>query len=139
VATRTRCGGHARPRRRAPCAASQPRAAAQDRHAGIAQQLLVDAVQAGDLARTVGLEQRPVETRLAGRPAEAARLLESIGEVRRVAVQLLRDAAQVDAGAAECAALGHRDTRATLRGHARGAHATAAGADDEQEGRQGFM
>ena len=52
--------------------------------------------------------------------------------VRGEAVQLLRDAAEVDAGAAERGVLGDGDARAALPGHARGAYAAAAGTDDEQ-------
>jgi len=64
------------------------------------------------------------------------RFLEALGVVGGEAVQLLRDAAEVDAGAAERGVLGDRDTRAALRCHARGPHAAAAGADDEEvEGR----
>jgi hypothetical protein len=65
-------------------------------------------------------------------PAEAVRFLERIGVVGREAVQLLRDAAEVDAGAAERGVLRHGDLDAALRRKTRRAHPAAAGTDDEK-------
>ncbi|MCY1372631.1 hypothetical protein D9M69_598520 [compost metagenome] len=76
---------------------------------------------------------RPVELRRRGQlPAIAFGFLERLGIAGRIAVELLRDAAHVDAGAAELGGLGQRDARAGLRRHARGAHAAAAAANDEE-------
>jgi hypothetical protein len=44
-----------------------------DLHACVDEHLLVDAVQPGDLAVLVGKERRPVEARLADRPAVGAK------------------------------------------------------------------
>ena len=112
--------------------AGQSRAPTQQLHARVGQQLRVDGVQARDLTGAVGLQQRPVERRRLRLPAEAMRFLEGFGVVRGVAVELLRDATEVDAGAAQGRVFGDRDARATLRRHARGTHAAAAGADDEE-------
>ncbi len=85
------------------------RAAAQNLYAGERQHALVHAVQACDLAVLVGDQRRPVEARLAHGPAVALRDLEVLAEVGRVREQLLRDAADVDAGAAEAIGLGDGD------------------------------
>jgi hypothetical protein len=79
----------------------KPRAAAQQPHAGTEEQLLVDAVEPHDLDRPVALQRRPVERRRRAAEAVAVRFLESLAVVRGIAVQLLRDAAEVDAGAAQ--------------------------------------
>jgi hypothetical protein len=82
---------------------------AMDLDAGLDQHAFVHAVQARDLAVLVLEQRRPVEARLAAqRPAVAARDLEILAKVRGVGEQLLRDAADVDAGAAEAAVLGDR-------------------------------
>ncbi len=63
------------------------------------------------------------------------RLLERLGIMRRVAVQLLGDATHIDAGAAEpgrATLLGQHDPRTALGSHTRGAHATTAATDHEQ-------
>jgi hypothetical protein len=74
---------------------------AQDAHAGIDQQLLVDAVQARDLGRAVGAQAVPVEARFTHLPAVAGGVVQVVSVVRRIAVQLLGDAADVHAGAAQ--------------------------------------
>ena len=112
--------------------ADDARASAQDRDPGADEQLAVDAVQARDLLGAVGLQRRPVEGRPGNAPAEAVRFLEALGVVGGEAVELLRDAAEVDAGAAERGVFGDGDTRAAHGGHARGADAAAARADDEE-------
>ena len=65
-------------------------------------------------------------------PAEAGRVVEILVEVGRVAEQLLRDAADVHAGAAEALVLRDRDARAERSRHAARAHAARAGADREE-------
>ena len=52
--------------------------------------------------------------------------------MRGIAVELLRDAAHVDAGAAQCASFRHSHARASLRRHPRRAHAAAACADHKK-------
>ncbi len=110
----------------------EPGPAVDQRDAGVAEQPVVDVVEARDLDRAVALQHLPVEHRRRDVPAEAVRFLERVGVVGREAVQLLRDAAEVDAGAAERGILGDRDADAALRGEARGPHPAAAGTDDEE-------
>jgi hypothetical protein len=77
------------------------------------QHVFVYAVQARNFAVLVLEQRRPVEARLAAqRPAVAARDLEILAKMRGVGEQLLRDAADVDAGAAEAAVFGDGDFRA---------------------------
>ena len=57
--------------------------------------------------------------------------MHALHDVRRVVHDLLRDAAHVDAGAAERALLADGDLGAVRRGSSRGRDAAAAGADDE--------
>src|SRR5258708_37264138 len=85
--------------------------ARHDFHAGELQHALVDAVQARDLAVLAGEQRFPVEARLADAPAVERGGLEILPEVRGVGEELLRDAADVDAGAAEETGLGDRDAR----------------------------
>jgi hypothetical protein len=96
---------------------------------GQSQNPLVHAVEARDLVVLVGEQGVPVEMRLArigpDGPAVALGDLEILAEVRGVGEQLLRDAADVDAGAAEPARLGDGDARAVGGGNA--ARANAAG------------
>ena len=103
-----------------------------DLDAGIDEDALVDAVQARDLAVLVGEQRRPVEARLADAPAVGGSELEILAQVRRVGEQLLRDAADVDAGAAEAAGLGDRDLRAVAGGDAARAYAAGAAAYREK-------
>jgi hypothetical protein len=107
-------------------------ASTHERGAGAFEHRFVDAVQTCDLRRAIALEQRPVEARRAGGPAEAARFFEGFTEMGRIAVELLGNAAQVHTGAAERAGLRDGDFRTALGRQARRAHAAAAGADDEQ-------
>jgi hypothetical protein len=84
-----------------------------DLNAGLDQHVLVYAVQARDLAVLVPEQRRPVEARLAAqREAVAARNFKVFPPVRGVGEQLLRDAADIDAGAAEAAVFGDGDFRA---------------------------
>jgi hypothetical protein len=73
------------------------------------QNALVDAVQARDLAVLVLEQRRPVEARLADAPAVGGGDLEILAPVRGVGKELLGNAADVDAGAAEAARLGDGD------------------------------
>jgi hypothetical protein len=110
----------------------EARATAQDLDAGVGEQALVYAVQPRDLPVLVGDQRRPVEPRLADRPAEIRRVMHVVAEVRRIGEELLRDAAHVDAGAAEASGLGDRDARAEAGREAGGAYAARSAADHEQ-------
>src|SRR5256885_16418537 len=101
-------------------------ATAHDLDSGEREHALVDAVQAQDLAVLVGEQALPVEHRLADGPAEALRDLEILAQVRGVGEQLLRNAADVDAGAAEAVRLGDGDARSVAGGDAARAHAAGA-------------
>jgi hypothetical protein len=109
---------------------------AHDLHAGEPQHALVDGVQALDLAILVREQRLPVEARLClicpDLPAEAPRDLEVLAEMRGVGEELLRDAADVDAGAAERARLGDGDTRAVGGGDAAGANAARTASYGEE-------
>jgi hypothetical protein len=101
-------------------------------YAGLGQHALVDAIQARDLAVLVGQQRRPVEARLTDRPAEGARDLEVLAEMRRVGEELLRDAADVDAGAAEAIGFGDRDLGSVGCGDPARANATGAASYGEE-------
>ena len=78
-----------------------PRARLDDLDARRLEELRVTPVQPRDLLVLVRDQSRPVELRLADRPAVAGRVLEVVGEVAGVDEELLRDAAADHAGAAE--------------------------------------
>jgi hypothetical protein len=103
-----------------------------DLDAGIDQHALVDAVQPRDLAVLVRDQGLPVEGAFADGPAVGAREREVLAEMRGVGEELLRDAADVDAGAAEAAGLGERDLGAVRGGNAAGANAAGAAAYREK-------
>jgi hypothetical protein len=89
---------------------------AVDLNPGLGEHAFVDAVQARDLAVLVVEQRRPVEARFPYGPAVAARDLEILAEMRGVGEQLLGDAADIDAGAAEAAVFGDRDFRTVACG-----------------------
>jgi hypothetical protein len=99
---------------------------------GLLQDALVDAVEARDFLVLVGEQRLPVEARLADRPAVGGSDMEILAPVRGVGKELLRDAADVDAGAAEAIGLGDRDARAVARRDAAGANASGAASDGEE-------
>jgi hypothetical protein len=103
-----------------------------DLHPRLRQHLLVDAVQARDLAVLVGEQRRPVEARLTDGPAEALGDLEVLAEMRGVGEQLLGDAADVDAGTAEAAVLGDRYLGAVGGRDTTGTDSAGAPADREE-------
>src|SRR3954465_2363576 len=107
-------------------------AAAHHLHPGRAQQTLVDRVEARDFLVLVGEQRAPFEGRLPGRPAVGLRDLELLAPVRRVGEKLLRDAADIDAGAAESARLGDGDFRAIGGRDAARAHTAGAAAYREK-------
>jgi hypothetical protein len=90
----------------------------EDLDPGVHEKPFVDAVEAQDLAVLAREQRAPVERGLARAPAVCSRDLEILAVVRRVAEQLLGDAADVDAGAAEAPGLGDRDARAVACGDA---------------------
>ncbi|MNE45857.1 hypothetical protein D3C80_1401700 [compost metagenome] len=100
--------------------------------AAVDQQVAVDAVEARDLAVLVADQGFPVEIGLLQRPAVTLGLFEVIGEMRAVDEQFFRHAADVDAGAAQVTALGHRHFRPETRGEARSAHTTGTGTNYKQ-------
>jgi hypothetical protein len=79
---------------------------------------LVDRLQPGDLAILVG-DQR-LQSKLAShRPAIAGGVLEMLGKLRGIDIELFRHAAADDAGAAEAVFLGDADPLAERRRNAR--------------------
>src|SRR6266850_7467157 len=107
-------------------------APAHDFNAGIAQRALVDAVQARDLAVLVGEQRLPVEAGSFHGPAEGGGDLEVLAKMRPVTEQLFREAADVDAGAAEQARLGDRDARPVAGADPAGADAAGAASYGEE-------
>jgi len=101
-------------------------------HAGAGQSPLVDAVEARDLPVLAGEQRWPVEARLADRPAVRGGDVEILAKVRGVGEELLRDAADIDASAAEAVGLGDGYARAVARGDAAGANAARAASDGEE-------
>jgi hypothetical protein len=101
-------------------------------HTRIRQRALVDAVQARDFLVLVGEQRWPVEARLADRPAVSGGDVEILAPVRGVGKKLLRNAADVDAGAAETVGLGDRDACAIRRRDPAGANAARAASDREE-------
>jgi hypothetical protein len=80
-----------------------------DLDAGVDQHALVDAIQPRDLAVLVRQEGFPIKRLITASPPIGTRDFEVLAKMRGVGKQLLRDAADVDAGAAEAARLGDRD------------------------------
>jgi hypothetical protein len=103
-----------------------------DLDACIDQDPLVNRVEARDFPVLVLEQRRPMEARLAGCPAVRPGDLELLAEMRGVGKELLRDAADVDAGAAEAAFLGDRYLGAVAGGNAAGTDAARAAADGEK-------
>ena len=112
--------------------AEDARMAFQQADAAVDQQIAVDAVEALDFTVLVGDQRGPVEIRLTQVPAETGGLLEVLGEVGAIDQQLLRHAADIDAGAAQVAALGHRHAGTETGGEACRTNAAGAGTDHEQ-------
>ena len=113
-------------------AVAQHGARGEELDAGVSSVAFVDSLEAGDLLILVGDQRRPVEAHAGGRPAEADRILEGVGEAAGIDQQLLRHAAADDAGAADPVLLGHRHLGAMAGGNPRRPHAARAGADDEE-------
>ena len=104
----------------------------QQGDAAVDQQVAVDAIEALDLAGLVGDQGRPVELHALDRPAEAARLLQLVGDVGAIDQQLLRHTADVHAGAAQIAALRHGHSGTETGGKPRRTYAAGTGANHKQ-------
>lgn len=104
----------------------------QYRHAGVAENFPIDAVEAGDFFVLAGDQLRPIDAPFADGPAVTGGVLEIIGVVRRVNQKLFRNASDVHARAAEIKLLGDRDSSTERCRHAARAHAARAGADGKQ-------
>src|SRR5690606_21544949 len=112
--------------------ASQPSPALDNLHAGIGEQALIDAIKTGDLGVLVLDQRLPVEMALSKAPAIAGRMFEFFSEGTGIDHQLLRHAADVDAGTPQMALFSHRDPFAGSGCHATCAHAAGAGANHEE-------
>ena len=110
----------------------QPRPPLEQLDPGAIEQAPVDPVQPLNLAVLVRDELPPVERGRVGRPAESGGLPVVVGEPRGANQELLRHAADVDAGAAQVALLGNSHPGAVAGRHAAGAHAAGTGADHEK-------
>src|SRR5688572_360062 len=108
------------------------RSPTHDLDPGELEDALVDAVEPRDLAVLVGEQRRPVEARRAHAPAKIGRKREVFAEVRCVGEELFRDAADVDAGAAELVRLGDRHARAVPGADTAGTHAAGSAAYREE-------
>src|SRR5258707_6782611 len=107
-------------------------ASAQDLDPGDRQDALIHCVEARDFLVLVLEQRRPVEARLPGRPAVGLRDLEFLAPVRGVGEELLGDAADVDAGAAEEVRFGDGNFGAVRGRDAAGAHAAGTAAYGEK-------
>ena len=115
-----------------PVRIEQPRPTFEQLDAGRIEQAAVDPVESLDLPVLVRDELPPVEGGPLRRPAEPRRLAVVVRERRGADEELLRHAADVDAGAAEVALLGHRHPRAVTGRHPAGANAARTRADHEE-------
>src|SRR3546814_5855461 len=93
---------------------------------------VVDLVEALDLPVLVRDQLRPVEAALAECPTIALGIVEVLTVMRGVGQELLRDAADIDAGPAEITLLGDCDPGAVIRREPARAHAAGTGADGEE-------
>src|SRR5690606_23141294 len=89
--------------------ASQPSPALDNLHAGIGEQAFIDAIKTGNLGVLVLDQRLPVEMALSKAPAIAGRMFEFLSEGTGIDHQLLRHAADVDAGSPQMALFSHRD------------------------------
>ena len=108
------------------------RAGIEDRRAGVVEQLAVDGVEAADLLVLGGDQLAPVMRALLDGPAEAGGVVRPGAVLAGLHQQLLRHAADIDAGAAPEAFLGDADAGAMAGGDTGAAHSGRAAADDEQ-------
>ena len=104
----------------------------EDRHLVAFERVGIGALDPLDVLQHIVAQRDPVEGRVLGRPAEIARVLQVLGEMRAVDEHLLGHAAADDAGSADAVFLGHRHLRAMRRRHTAGAHAPRARADGEK-------
>ena len=110
----------------------QGRVAGKQLRPGVADHLVVDALQAPELP-LLGLDQdRPVEMPPLNGPAIGGGILEIVGEVGREDIELLGHAAAMHAGAAHGPFLDQARALALGGGKACRAHPAGTGADGEQ-------
>ena len=100
-------------------------------HASILQQPAINAVQALDFTGLVVAKRWPVEIRRPRLPTVAVGVGELFAELRTVDEQLLRHAADVDAGSPQIAFLRASYAGAKRRGHSGSANAARSRTDDE--------
>ena len=100
--------------------------------AGAVQQTQVHPVQTRDFDILVGNEFGPLESGRRGVPAIAFRDRLGVWKLRAVNEEFLRNAADIDTGAAKVAFFGDADAGAQVPSDARRAHATRAGADHKE-------
>ena len=106
-------------------------AAFEDVDAGNLQEAPVDAVEALNFSVFVGDQRGPVESPFANGPTKTSGVLEVIPEACSIDQQLLGDAADVDAGAAQVTLLGYGDFGAVARCDATGSDTAGAASDHE--------
>ena len=112
-----------------------------------AEQLAINAVQAADFFGAVGFEGFPIQRGRSALPAKTVRFFKTLGKMRGVAVELFRDATDIDAGAAQArarqtaiipmaamhtASFGQGNFGPALRCHTRRSHTATATTDDEE-------
>src|SRR5690606_12114168 len=111
---------------------NQLRSAVHQSHPGRCQQIMIDAIEAGDLGILVLDQTLPIELRLGQVPAITLGITEVLGEMGRIGEQLFRHTANVDTGTAEIQVFGYRHPRTKSSRHAAGAHTTRSGTDNEK-------
>ena len=108
------------------------RSSIEDGCAGVVQQAAIDAVQPGDLPVLGGKQLGPVVRALLDGPAEAGGVIGKTAILAGLHQQLLRHAADIDAGAAPETLLRDRHAGAVAGGNAGTANTGRAAADDEE-------
>jgi hypothetical protein len=100
-------------------------------HTRLVEEAAVDLVEPCDFAVLADNQLGPLQGARAHHPAEPSSVLEGFAKVRGIDQQLLRDAADVHAGAAELAFFGYGDPRAVAGGNPTGSYTGRAGPDGE--------
>jgi hypothetical protein len=108
------------------------RVSAQNLDIVILERLLIQPAEARDFGQHVVAQRRPIELRVPELPAEAARVLQVLREVRAVDEQLLRHATADHTGAADAVLFDNSNPGAVAGRNARSAHPAGSGADHQQ-------
>ncbi len=108
------------------------RALAEDSDLVVVERLRVEPLEPVDIGEHMVAQHRPVEGEVRHIPAEAARVLDVLGEMRAIDEHLLGDAAADHAGAADPIFLRDRHPRAIAGRDPRRAHAARTRTDHEQ-------